>query len=72
MHLASSENEIDLLFDRKDDAVTICEIKYSDRPFIMDKQCVETLKRVIDVYKLVTRSKKQIFIAIIQFFQILK
>jgi uncharacterized protein len=62
---ANQGAQIDLLFDRKDDAVTICEIKYSDRPFIMDKQCVETLKRVIDVYKLVTRSKKQIFIAII-------
>lgn len=57
--------QIDLLFDRKDDAINICEIKYSDNPFIIDKQYAETLSRVIDVYKNITRSKKQIFISMI-------
>lgn len=57
--------QIDLLFDRADDAITLCEIKYSERPFVIDKQCAETLKRIMDVYRVVTRSKKQFFIAMI-------
>lgn len=57
--------QIDLLFDRKDDAITFCEIKYSEQPFVIDKPCAETLKRIIEVYKAVTRSKKQFFIAMI-------
>ncbi|CAN5372749.1 ATP-binding protein [soil metagenome] len=57
--------QIDLLFDRTDDAVTICEIKYSDSPFIIDKNCAEDLTRLIDVFRTVTRSKKQVFIAMI-------
>lgn len=57
--------QIDLLFDRTDDAITICEIKYSDKPFIIDKNCAEGLKRLINVFRAVTRSRKQVFIAII-------
>jgi hypothetical protein len=57
--------QIDLLFDRKDDAVTLCEIKYSDKPFIIDKTCYENLKRTIEVFKKMTRTKKQIFLAMI-------
>ena len=57
--------QIDLLFDRADDAITLCEIKYSEDPFVIDKQCAETLKRLMEVYRIVTRSKKQLFIAMI-------
>ena len=30
--------QIDLLFDRDDDAITICEIKYTNTPFAIDKE----------------------------------
>ncbi|OGT69399.1 MAG: hypothetical protein A3I12_07890, partial [Gammaproteobacteria bacterium RIFCSPLOWO2_02_FULL_38_11] len=36
--------QIDLLFSRKDDAITLCEIKYSNEPFILTKEYVEDLK----------------------------
>lgn len=36
--------QIDLLFDRKDSAITICEIKYSEEPFTLTKDYVEFLK----------------------------
>ena len=29
--------QIDLLFERNDDALTICEIKFTDKPFKIDK-----------------------------------
>jgi len=30
--------QIDLVFDREDGCVTLCEIKYSDKPFVMTKE----------------------------------
>ena len=57
--------QIDLLFDRKDNSITICEIKYSRQPFILDKENAEKLHRQIDVFKKQTRTKKNIFIAFV-------
>lgn len=31
----------DLLFDRSDDVVTVCEIKCTDKPFLIDKKYYE-------------------------------
>jgi AAA+ ATPase superfamily predicted ATPase len=57
--------QIDLLFDRADNAVTICEIKYSNSPFIIDKPYAKTLTNKIETYQKITRTKKQIFLAMI-------
>lgn len=57
--------QIDLLFDRKDDAVTICEIKFSDKPFMITKEYAKKLQQKLEVFKKITRTNKQLFIAII-------
>ncbi len=57
--------QIDLLFDRKDDAITLCEIKYSEEPFILTKEQVENLQRRVQIFKEKTGTQKQIFIAMI-------
>jgi len=57
--------QIDLLFDRQDDAITLCEIKYTDKPFVLDKEYVELLKRKALVFKERTKTKKQVFKAMI-------
>lgn len=57
--------QIDLLFDRNDDVVTICEIKYTVDPFIIDKQCAQILLNKTSIFKQQTRTSKQIFIAMI-------
>ena len=57
--------QIDLLFDRDDDAITICEIKYTKKTFIIDNEYAEKLKRKVEVFKAVTKTKKQIFITLI-------
>ncbi|HEX4044616.1 MAG TPA: ATP-binding protein [Gammaproteobacteria bacterium] len=66
-HAKSKEKgcQIDLLFDRDDDAITICEIKYTDKPFAIDKDYAAQLNQKITVFKQKTNTKKQIFIAII-------
>ena len=57
--------QIDLVFDRDDDCVTLCEIKYSDKPFAMTKEYVQVLKQKEEIYKQRTRCKKQIYWALI-------
>lgn len=61
----ASGTQIDLLFDRDDNVITICEIKYTDDPYTLNKDEARILKAKIDVYEKITRTKKQIFLAII-------
>ncbi len=57
--------QIDILFDRKDDAITLCEIKYTDKPFTIDKAYAKSLLNKRDVFARRTKTKKQLFIAMI-------
>ncbi|MBX3708219.1 MAG: AAA family ATPase [Gammaproteobacteria bacterium] len=57
--------QIDLLFDRDDDTITICEIKFTTELFEIKKDYAENLKNKIAVFKEKTRTKKQIFLVMI-------
>ena len=57
--------QIDLLIDRNDDAITLCEIKFSNSTFSIDKQYAKILQKKIEIFKEKTKTKKQIFLAII-------
>jgi AAA+ ATPase superfamily predicted ATPase len=63
----SEENgaQIDLLFDRKDDSITLCEIKYTKDPFVLTKEYKKTLEQKIEIFKTQTQTKKQLFMALI-------
>jgi hypothetical protein len=50
--------QIDLLFDRSDDTITICEIKYTEEPFLLTKEYVDVLQQKIRVFIERTRTKK--------------
>ncbi len=52
--------QIDLVFDREDDCVTLCEIKHTDKPFVISKDYALELEKKKQIYKEVTRTKKQI------------
>ncbi len=56
--------QIDLLFDRFDQSVTLCEIKYTKTIFTVDKSYAEALKKKISVFS-EHFPKKQIFLALI-------
>lgn len=68
-HIAKKTDEegaqIDLLFDRPDGIVTICEIKYRKEPYIIDKTYAKELKRKEEIYRKITKTDKQIFISMI-------
>lgn len=57
--------QIDLLFDRDDDAITICEIKYNEQPFVIDKEYAKKILNKVETYKKQTGTQKQIFIVMI-------
>lgn len=62
--------QIDLLFDREDDAITLCEIKYSDNSFTIEKPYAKNLHQKIEAIEKnyptkKNPTKKQIFLAFI-------
>ncbi len=57
--------QIDLLFDRDDNAITICEIKYSDSLFTIDRAYSKNLTQKMDVFEEQRDKKKQLFLAMI-------
>jgi AAA+ ATPase superfamily predicted ATPase len=57
--------QIDLLLDRTDRAITLCEIKYSDAPFRITRSYAEDLKRKLDVFEQRTKTRKQILLALV-------
>ena len=57
--------EIDLVIDRVDDGITLCEIKYTKTPFIIDKNYAQVLNNKIALFKTRTKMRKQIFLAFV-------
>lgn len=57
--------QIDLLFDRPDGVITLCEIKYTEHPFSIDKAYAKNLLHKIEVYQKHTHTKKQIFMTMV-------
>lgn len=57
--------QIDLVIDRNDNAITLCEIKYTDQEYFIEKQYAKNLKKKVEIFKEKTATKKQIFLAMI-------
>lgn len=57
--------QIDLLFDRRDNVITLCEIKFTSKEFVIDKKYAAELIRKKTVFTAKTRTKKQILISMI-------
>ena len=57
--------QIDLLIDRKDHCINICEMKYSLSPFTIDKTYAGELQRKINVFKEKTKTRKTLFLTMI-------
>ncbi len=69
-HHASAKSDypgaqIDLIIDRNDNAMNICEIKYSSNIFTIDKNYAKSLINKMSVFEDKTRTKKQLFLTMI-------
>ncbi len=62
--------QIDLLLDRKDMVINLCEMKYSESEFMIDKSYAAALENKRDVFKRQTKTKKSIFLTFVTTFGI--
>lgn len=60
-----SGTQIDLLIDRSDQSINICEIKFSTTDYEVSKKDVESLDNKKRVFQYHTKTKKQLFITLI-------
>ena len=60
--------QIDLLFDRSDGIISVCEIKYSDNEFAIDKSYAKELERKLAVFRTKTTTRKHISLTLITSF----
>jgi uncharacterized protein len=57
--------QIDLVIDRRDQVINLCEAKFSINLYTIDKQYAEELRTKIGVFKDVTQTQKAIFLTFI-------
>ena len=64
----SKHAQIDLVIDRKDQVVNLCEMKFSIHPFAINKKYAEELRKKIGTFQEVTKTRKALFLTLITTF----
>lgn len=62
--------QIDLIFDRPDGVVNICEIKYCTDQYVIDKAYAKILLQKVEIYSKIHKSQKQCYISMITSYQL--
>ncbi|MEN9578111.1 MAG: hypothetical protein RJA70_1120, partial [Pseudomonadota bacterium] len=62
--------QIDLLIDRADGTISLCEMKFSEGLFTIDKPYAGQLRQKRDTFRRVTGTRKNIFLTLITTFGI--
>jgi hypothetical protein len=57
--------QIDLLIDRNDKTINLCEIKFASSEYIIEKKYDLNLRNKINAFKLETKTKKSIHLTMI-------
>lgn len=57
--------QIDLVIDRRDECINLCEMKYSQSEFVIDNRYAEDLRRKRDVFREVTKTRKTLFLTLV-------
>ena len=61
----SSGFQVDLLIDRQDQVINLCEIKFAEAEFSIDKAYAKKLRERVALFKEKTRTRKNIFLTFI-------
>ncbi|MBQ3691531.1 MAG: AAA family ATPase [Bacteroidales bacterium] len=64
--------QIDLLIDRDDKVINLCEIKFYNGDFVVDKSYSDNLRNKISTFKLATNTKKSVRLTMITVFGVKK
>ncbi len=65
---AKSGAQVDLLIDRRDQTINLCEMKFTDTAFTIDKRYADALRNKKEVFRRVTRTRKNVFITMVTTF----
>ena len=57
--------QIDMLIDRADDCINLCEMKYSDAEFVIDKGYASILRQRRETFRRVTGTRKNLFLTFV-------
>jgi AAA+ ATPase superfamily predicted ATPase len=57
--------QIDLLIDRKDNCINICEMKYYTEKFSIDKSYAENLAQKLEIFTRKTKTRKTLFLTML-------
>jgi hypothetical protein len=57
--------QIDLLIDRRDQVINLCEMKFSINLFVIDAKYAEELRNKIGTFKTETKTRKSVFLTMI-------
>jgi hypothetical protein len=57
--------QVDLLIDRRDGTINLCEMKFSESAFTIDKGYAEKLRRKLDVFRRATGTRKNVFLTMV-------
>ena len=63
--IADPGAQIDLLIERKDQIINLCEMKYSTEEFLIDKNYSQTLRNKVGAFREETKTKKAVHITMI-------
>jgi uncharacterized protein len=69
---ASKGAQIDLVIDRRDQVVNLCEMKFSTKPFTITKAYAEQLQNKIQAFEEETKTRKSIFLTMITTYGLVK
>lgn len=57
--------QIDLILDRKDQVINVCEMKFSVAPFVIDKKYSENLSNKLNSFRQRTNTRKALFLTLL-------
>lgn len=57
--------EVDLIIDRSDDCIHLCEIKFCNDEFVIDRDYAEKLEKKKRIFQQVTNTRKAVFLTMI-------
>lgn len=60
--------QIDLVIDRRDGVINLCEMKFSVSPFIIDKRYDAELRNKVGAFRAETQTKKSVFLTMLTTF----
>lgn len=60
--------QVDLLIDRRDFIIHICEMKFAESAFAIDKKYAGELQNKLDIFRQQTKTKKSLFITLVTTF----